>query len=582
MANLEKIKSLQEEVEMMRADLKKYYIYFKEDGTIDQEELIYLTSMNKLIQRVEKKIKSYRTDSTTSAQESNGSSTDVKEDNSSQSTVRQGKVTASRLNVRKGPSTDFDKVDKLSNGETVNILEKKDGWFRIGTDKWVSGDYINEKATHANENSKDELPVRTGGNSGGDTKDPIVHDDLPKEDPSNVGYTRPEPISELNGVKANLKGLSAHVGEKLKAPNNKKADVLAVQYYLNKLGYTCPQDGKMDNRMGRQIVWFSKRCKLANPDVKPSRTVKKDGLIWDFLTSKYPLPSVDEVSDGYYDLEISEENLKPATQLTKDIGGKTPKFSTAHSKNLNKNKAEIKAAQILLNKWGGYGIKEDGTWGVDESISTADFQGQMGLEQTGIMDLAETWQYLTGKKKAEKKIYDTAAGNNYGPKPGWIKYAEKEIGVKEVADDGDVNNPRILEYHAATGGYSTDEPAWCASFACWCLTKAGVSNPMDPGVIKFSGFGKNLGVGTKGRPFYGCIGIINTSSKWGHVGFIVGMDKSSVFMLGGNQDNSVRISKYKISSVTAYLQPPGYNPPAAAWNLQPIDDEKITSGGTTR
>ena len=82
MADLEKIKSLQEEVKMMRADLKKYYNYFKQDGSIDKEEFIYLSSMSKLIQRVEEKIKSYLTDSTTPVQESNGSSTDVKEDNS--------------------------------------------------------------------------------------------------------------------------------------------------------------------------------------------------------------------------------------------------------------------------------------------------------------------------------------------------------------------------------------------------------------------------------------------------------------------------------------------------------------------
>lgn len=58
-----------------------------------------------------------------------------------------GIVTGSGVNVRKGPSTNTDVVTKLSAGKIVDLLELKDGWYRIRTDGvegFVSGDYIRE------------------------------------------------------------------------------------------------------------------------------------------------------------------------------------------------------------------------------------------------------------------------------------------------------------------------------------------------------------------------------------------------------------------------------------------------------
>ena len=44
------------------------------------------------------------------------------------------------LNVRNKPNGT--KVGSLKNGDEVEILDYQDGWFKIGTDKWVSSDYI--------------------------------------------------------------------------------------------------------------------------------------------------------------------------------------------------------------------------------------------------------------------------------------------------------------------------------------------------------------------------------------------------------------------------------------------------------
>lgn len=56
-----------------------------------------------------------------------------------------GVVNASYLNVRSGPGTDYSIVKGLNGGADVEVLESKDGWYKIsnnGTDSFVKGQYI--------------------------------------------------------------------------------------------------------------------------------------------------------------------------------------------------------------------------------------------------------------------------------------------------------------------------------------------------------------------------------------------------------------------------------------------------------
>lgn len=50
------------------------------------------------------------------------------------------------LNVRKGPSTKYTIVGSLKNKNKVTVYETKNGWSRIGTDRWVSSSYLTSKA----------------------------------------------------------------------------------------------------------------------------------------------------------------------------------------------------------------------------------------------------------------------------------------------------------------------------------------------------------------------------------------------------------------------------------------------------
>jgi GH25 family lysozyme M1 (1,4-beta-N-acetylmuramidase) len=64
----------------------------------------------------------------------------VYEQEEAEKVLFKAKVICGALNVRKGPSTNFDKVDLLMNGDVVNVYEvSPNNWFRIGEDKWCSG-----------------------------------------------------------------------------------------------------------------------------------------------------------------------------------------------------------------------------------------------------------------------------------------------------------------------------------------------------------------------------------------------------------------------------------------------------------
>ena len=58
-----------------------------------------------------------------------------------------GTVNASRLNVRSGPGTNNPVVGKLSNGESVSILQAEGDWYMVAEGQWVHGNYINATMT---------------------------------------------------------------------------------------------------------------------------------------------------------------------------------------------------------------------------------------------------------------------------------------------------------------------------------------------------------------------------------------------------------------------------------------------------
>lgn len=147
-------------------------------------------------------------------------------------------------------------------------------------------------------------------------------------------------------------------------------------------------------------------------------------------------------------------------------------------------------------------------------------------------------------------------------KPRWLQIAETEIGVHEVKGG---ENPRILEYHATTALHSReDEVPWCAAFVNWCLTQAGIKGTDSAAAISFAAWGDRITA-----PREGCIVVVRQrqkgldqatgSSSGNHVAFFQKIESGRIYLLGGNQSDSVKVSSFGLSSydVVAYRWPKG-------------------------
>lgn len=63
------------------------------------------------------------------------------------------KVTATALNVRKGPSTNYNVIKVLSAGTKVTVYEEKSGWGRIANGQWVSMSYLKKSGNSSSSSS---------------------------------------------------------------------------------------------------------------------------------------------------------------------------------------------------------------------------------------------------------------------------------------------------------------------------------------------------------------------------------------------------------------------------------------------
>lgn len=133
-----------------------------------------------------------------------------------------------------------------------------------------------------------------------------------------------------------------------------------------------------------------------------------------------------------------------------------------------------------------------------------------------------------------------------------VRTAASQIGVKEIS--GDEHNDTIVAYAHAIGlkWINDDETPWCAIFMWWVLMKCGYEYKANAAARSFDDYGTKVL-----SPEPGDIVVFwreSINSGKGHVGVFLGFsdDKRYVFVLGGNQANSVTISKYGVANVIGY------------------------------
>jgi uncharacterized protein (TIGR02594 family) len=144
----------------------------------------------------------------------------------------------------------------------------------------------------------------------------------------------------------------------------------------------------------------------------------------------------------------------------------------------------------------------------------------------------------------------------YAPLPEnetpWKQVALKEEGVAEIP--GEKENPRILEYHAATKLKAASElTSWCSAFISWVMKEAGYKTMATAWARDWLSYGKKLSV-----PVPWCIVVLERNAPGGdsHVTFWTGKRKDGkIEVFGGNQGNKVCFAWYAEKDILGYRWP---------------------------
>ncbi len=149
----------------------------------------------------------------------------------------------------------------------------------------------------------------------------------------------------------------------------------------------------------------------------------------------------------------------------------------------------------------------------------------------------------------------------------WLLEAQRCIGITETT--GPANNPLIIGWGARLRiNYAADEIPWCGLFVAHCI---GSQLPLEPLPINPLGARNWARSGVAcAVPQPGAIMVFwrkSMASGLGHVAFYVGEDARSYHVLGGNQGDTVSVTRMARTRFVAARWPISAAPPAGGPRL---------------
>lgn len=157
----------------------------------------------------------------------------------------------------------------------------------------------------------------------------------------------------------------------------------------------------------------------------------------------------------------------------------------------------------------------------------------------------------------------------------WIEEARKHIGLQEIKGHG--TNPKITAMLDKMGDFNNegrpwwrdDETPWCGLFVGYCLGMA--DRYVVPEWYRAKSW-NSPNMTSLTDPAYGCVVVFDRAGG-GHVGFIVGADKSNNLMvLGGNQSNRVSIVPFSRNRNPVFLWASRVSKSGDALLSNPLDE----------
>lgn len=228
----------------------------------------------------------------------------------------------------------------------------------------------------------------------------------------------------------------------------------------------------------------------------------------------------------------------------------------------------VKAIQLALAQY-GYPLTGTGYFGSATDTAVMAFQKRAGLDPDGEVGgdtAAALDKGLGGNFATMMPVAKAEIG-----RPLWFEAGLQMLGTKEAP--GSANNPTIINWAKVEGGdiakeYTRDETPWCALYANYCLTKAGLKGTGTLWALDFAG--KWPSVRLAGVAVGAFAPMVRNGG--GHIIQIAGRDQHGNIMgLGGNQSDQVSIVPFPVSRLNkGFWWPAGQPLPKTGFANLPI------------
>ena len=156
--------------------------------------------------------------------------------------------------------------------------------------------------------------------------------------------------------------------------------------------------------------------------------------------------------------------------------------------------------------------------------------------------------------------------------PPWMTLARSYIGCAEIK--GPRHESRILAMWDAIkcGWFKDDETPWCAAFVGAMLEGVGIRSTRSAAARSYAKWGDDYLCHSRSSIPYGAIVVLSRPGApgSGHVGFYCGPSGAGFALLGGNQNDAVRVSSYLWSRIVAVRWPTGVPLPATPYAYPPL------------
>ncbi|MDB0603185.1 TIGR02594 family protein [Tenacibaculum maritimum] len=131
-----------------------------------------------------------------------------------------------------------------------------------------------------------------------------------------------------------------------------------------------------------------------------------------------------------------------------------------------------------------------------------------------------------------------------------ISKASSQFGIKEIV--GNTHNKEVLKYFQEIGHswVKDDETAWCSAFVNWVAKQVGANYTGKLNARSWLKIGKKVDV-----PQIGDVVVFwrQSPTSWkGHVAFFIRETTDLIYVLGGNQQNQVKITAYPKNRLLEY------------------------------